>query len=105
MNGDIDLVEWIESQEEVLVSVVMRQQLGHSIVEQACLDLLQGLQERGLLGGAVGLLVKAGNLEMPRWLAYQGHDVFAEAVHIAVINGHLSVAKFLRDQSPKAALR
>jgi hypothetical protein len=44
MNGDIDLVEWIESQEEVLVSVEMRQRLGQcpvASVEDQVADYLR----------------------------------------------------------------
>ncbi|KAG3122795.1 hypothetical protein PI124_g23912, partial [Phytophthora idaei] len=110
-NGDILVAEWLISQGARWLLRTRGRCVAHEVITQGRLDILKWLENRSQLDAdeVVGLVViaaKAGHLEIVRWLIDRDAQDDGEltrlgkeaslAIHIAAVNGHLQVAKYLR---------
>lgn len=118
--GDILIAEWLISQGAAWPERGERQDVALAIAARGRIDVLQWLAGRGQINGGVGLVMKAAenrHLEVVRWLVERNSEgsgtndrhpnltrEVSLAIHFAAVNGHLHVAKYLREYAKVSAI-
>ncbi|KAE9334589.1 hypothetical protein PF008_g13892 [Phytophthora fragariae] len=116
--GDVLMAEWLVLRGAEWPDLRGERVVAHEVAALGRVDVLQWLEERGQLDGVAGMVIKAaekGRLDTVRWLIERTpsddgsrldatvlrYEVYL-SIHGAAINGHLEVAKCLREFSKRS---